>query len=106
VELDAPTGSGLSKDGTKTDVFPIWHLAVSISFEREVSANSSPILLIDFAPVFIYDFGVKYGETVTWRRPVTSRSLIDICDSLPRIGFSAGFSTADAWACGIDEKPS
>ena len=32
------------------------------------------------------------------------RSLIDICALLRRIGFSAGFSTADAWACGIDES--
>ncbi len=30
------------------------HLALSISFEREVSANFSPILLFDFATVFVY----------------------------------------------------
>jgi hypothetical protein len=31
----------------------MWHLALTISFEREVSINLSPTLLIDFAPVFI-----------------------------------------------------
>jgi hypothetical protein len=36
--------------------FSIWHLTLSISFEREVSANLSPTFLIDFAPVFIYFF--------------------------------------------------
>ena len=43
-------------------------------------------------------------QTVTGRSPVTARSLIDIFDLLPKMGLSAGFSTADAWACGIDES--
>ena len=80
------------------------HLALSISFEREVSANFSPILLFDFATVFVYVYGTRDMQTVTLRSPVSAKSLIDIFDLLPRIGFSAGFSTADAWACGIDES--
>ena len=43
-------------------------------------------------------------QMVTYGSPVTARSLIDISDLLPTIGFSAGFSTANAWACGIDES--
>ena len=46
--------SVLSKDGMNADVFPMRHLALSICFEGEVSAKFSPILLIDFSPVFIY----------------------------------------------------
>jgi hypothetical protein len=40
------------------------HLALSISFEREVSINLSPTLLIDFAPVFI-DTALIPRETET-----------------------------------------
>jgi hypothetical protein len=43
-----------------SDGFSIGHLMRSISFEREVSANISPIFFIDFAPVFIY---VSFIET-------------------------------------------
>jgi hypothetical protein len=53
-EVEAPIGSSLSKDGTNPDVFPMRHLSVSISFELEVRFRISPILLLDFAPVFIY----------------------------------------------------
>ncbi len=35
------------------------HLALSISFKREVSANFSPILLFDFATVFVYVYGTR-----------------------------------------------
>ena len=48
---------GLSEEGTKPDVFPMECLALSINFEREVSTNISPILFIDFAPVFAYVSG-------------------------------------------------
>jgi hypothetical protein len=41
---------------------------------------------------------------VTWRSPVAQRHLIDILVLVPKIALSAGFSTADAWACGIDES--
>jgi hypothetical protein len=45
--------SGLSKDGTNADVFPCG-TSLLITFEGEVSANSSPTLLAYFAPVFFY----------------------------------------------------
>jgi len=75
--------SALSKEGTISDVLSIWHLALSISFQREVSINLSPTLLIDFASVFAYAALIPREKmTVTSKRPATSRSLIDSLDSL------------------------
>jgi hypothetical protein len=60
------------------------HLTLSIRFQREVSINLSPTLLIDFAPVFLYTALIQREKMmVSSKRPATSRSLIDSFDSLP-----------------------
>ena len=79
-EVDPPTDSSFLNDGTNADVFPILHLAVSISFERGACVQFSPILLIDFVPVSIYAPGGLrlWSGTVTSRNPVSLSPLIDI----------------------------
>jgi len=75
------------------------HLALSIRFQREVSINFSPTLLIDFAPVFIYTSLIPRDKmTGSSRRPATSRSLIDSLDSLLNHRNWYRFSTANCFS--------